>query len=104
MEWHLIWKENQLERCGKVRSNGGAIERYMNAWNLTPDDEPFFTTNGSLLGVKWDGQPALLKVSQNEEDRRGGGVLAAWNSVGAAKVFRSDCNAILMERAVGTAS
>jgi streptomycin 6-kinase len=50
------------------------------------------------------GTPAILKISDQAEEIRGGAVMTWWNGGGAARVLAHDGNAILLERALGDRS
>lgn len=70
-------------------------------WNLVPDGKPLETPSSLLLPVRRNGEPALLKIAREEEERRGGRLMAWWDGDGAAKVLAHDENALLIERAQG---
>jgi streptomycin 6-kinase len=77
---------------------------YLTRWNLLPDGSPIFTRSASLLPVRRQGEPAMLKLATEEEERFGGLLMEWWNGDGAARVLARDDNALLLERAEGTAS
>ncbi len=55
--------------------------------------------SGRLLPVQWQGIPAMLKVSEEAEEKRGGQLLVWWAGQGAARVLAHTDGAILLERA-----
>jgi streptomycin 6-kinase len=62
------------------------------------------TPSSTLLPVRRDGVPMMLKLALAEEERRGGNLMAWWNGDGAAQVIAHDENALLLERASGPVS
>lgn len=73
-------------------------------WDLVPDGEPIETPSSLLLAVRHNGVPAMLKIAREEEERRGGALMAWWNGDGAAKVLAQHGPALLLERASGPRS
>lgn len=73
-------------------------------WDLVPDGEPIETPSSLLLPVRRNGVPAMLKITREEEERRGGALMAWWQGEGAAKVLARHGDALLLERAAGTRS
>ena len=73
-------------------------------WDLVPDGEPIATPSSLLLAVRHNGVPAMLKVACDEEERRGGALMAWWDGDGAAKVLARHGPALLLERATGPRS
>jgi streptomycin 6-kinase len=73
-------------------------------WDLVPDGEPIETPASLLLAVRHNGVPAMLKIAGEEEERRGGALMAWWNGDGAAKVLARHGEALLLERATGPRS
>jgi len=75
-------------------------------WSLEPAGEPIKTHASQLLPVLHDGQPAMLKLPEVEDERRGYLPLQYWNGDGAARLLaRSDKGeAMLIERATGSRS
>lgn len=73
-------------------------------WDLVPDGEPIETPSSLLLAVRHNGVPAMLKVAREEEERRGGTLMAWWDGDGAAKVLARHADALLLERATGPRS
>jgi streptomycin 6-kinase len=76
-------------------------DRYLARWNLVADGEPVSTPSSLLLPVRRGAEPAMLKIAREEEERRGGRVMAWWNGDGAARVLAHDDHALLLERATG---
>lgn len=77
------------------------FDYYRTHWNLTPDGDPLVASGARLFPVLWRGKAAMLKIAANPEERRGGAVLDWWNGRGAARVFKMDGDAVLLERACG---
>jgi streptomycin 6-kinase len=79
------------------------FEPWLTRWRLTPDGEPFRTgyTGNRLLFVRRDGEPAVLKLSDHAEERRGAEALAWWSGAGAVRVLAAEFPALLVERASG---
>ena len=73
-------------------------------WDLVPDGEPIKTPSSLLLAVRHNGVPALLKIAREDEERRGGALMAWWDGDGAAKVLARHGEALLLERATGPRS
>jgi streptomycin 6-kinase len=73
-------------------------------WDLVPDGELITTPSSLLLAVRHNGVPAMLKIAREEEERRGGALMAWWNGDGAAKVLARHGEALLLERATGPRS
>ena len=73
-------------------------------WDLVPDGEPIKTPSSLLLAVRHNGQPAMLKIAREEEERRGGALMAWWDGDGAARVLARHGDALLLERAMGSRS
>ncbi|HEV3494429.1 MAG TPA: aminoglycoside phosphotransferase family protein, partial [Reyranella sp.] len=70
-------------------------------WDLVADGEAITTPSSLLLPVRHRGQPAMLKIAREEEERRGGRLMAWWDGDGAARVLAQDEQALLLERATG---
>jgi streptomycin 6-kinase len=77
---------------------------YLKRWNLVPDGDPIATHSSDLLPVRHDGQPAMLKIAREAEERRGGLLMRWRDGDGAALVLAHDDDALLLERAVGDRS
>ena len=73
-------------------------------WSLTPDGPAFSTHSSDLQPVLYEGQPAMLKLAHNAEERWGGVLMRWWAGDGAARVLAGDTQAVLMERATGSGS
>lgn len=80
------------------------LVRWLGRWDLVPDGAPIETPTSVLLPVRRRGEPAMLKVAREEEERRGGCLMAWWNGEGAARVLAYDDPAILLERLDGQRS
>ncbi|PZP48144.1 MAG: APH(6) family putative aminoglycoside O-phosphotransferase [Azospirillum brasilense] len=74
---------------------------HLRDWDLRPDGAPFATHAARLLPVRWRGVPAILKLSDDEDERRGARLLRWWDGDGAARVLAGDGRALLLERATG---
>jgi streptomycin 6-kinase len=79
-------------------------DAYLARWNLVPDGEAITTPSSTLLPVRRHGEPAMLKIAREEEERRGGRLMAWWNGDGAAKVLAQDEQALLLEWVTGPRS
>lgn len=78
---------------------------YLARWNLVPDGAEITTNCSRLLPVRQGGEPAMLKLSFEEEERMGWVLLDWWNGDGAARVLARDgSDALLIERATGPRS
>ncbi|UGA46894.1 hypothetical protein HU230_0012955 [Bradyrhizobium quebecense] len=53
------------------------FEPYLSAWSLVPDGDPIVTHAARLLPVRRHGEPAMLKLS-NEPDERLGAIVMEW--------------------------
>lgn len=80
------------------------FDPYLSRWNLIPDGSPIVTRSGRLLPVRRRGEPAMLKLATEEEERFGGVLMEWWDGDGAARVLARDNDALLLERAEGAAS
>ena len=88
----------------KAKINAFMFDQYLKRWELTIDGDAFVSLNGNLLPVRHYGMPAMLKISQEVEEQAGNLLMAWWDGEGAAPVLRHDGEALLMERASGSAS
>jgi streptomycin 6-kinase len=79
-------------------------DAWLARWELVPDGEAITTPSSLLLPVRQRGQPAMLKIAREEEERRGGRLMAWWDGDGAARVLAHDDYALLLERATGPRS
>ncbi|RKU00537.1 3'-kinase [Burkholderia sp. Nafp2/4-1b] len=75
------------------------FDTYLRLWDLVPDGGPILTASGGVLPVVWRARPAMLKVATCDEERRGNALMTWWNGDGAARVWRHDSDAVLLERA-----
>jgi streptomycin 6-kinase len=71
---------------------------------LIPDGEPIVTHSSRLLPVRRRGEPAMLKVALEAEEKLGATLMAWWDGDGAARVLAHAGDAVLLERAEGTVS
>lgn len=75
------------------------FQPYLRLWNLAPDGEPIITPGAQLLPVLRSGVPAMLKLSENADQKRGAALMEWWDGDGAARIFARSDSALLMERA-----
>jgi streptomycin 6-kinase len=80
------------------------LDEYLDLWALEPDGSPIITHSSHLVPVRRRGIPAMLKIAALAEETRGGKLMAWWDGVGAARVLARAGDAILLERAEGSAS
>jgi len=80
------------------------FEPYLSAWSLVPDGDPIVTHAARLLPVRRHGEAAMLKLSNEQDERLGGIVMEWWGGDGAARVLACDGAALLLERATGPGS
>jgi streptomycin 6-kinase len=80
------------------------FDDYLSRWNLIPDGSPIVTQSGCLLPVRRRGEPAMLKLATEEEERVGVMLMEWWDGDGAARLLAHDDDALLLERADGAAS
>jgi streptomycin 6-kinase len=82
---------------------GEVFDPWLARWGLVADGEPIRTHASHLLPVLHDGTPAMLKLPEVEDERRGYQPLDYWNGDGAARLLaRSEHGeAMLIERATG---
>jgi streptomycin 6-kinase len=80
------------------------FEPYLRHWDLISDGDPIATPAARLLPVRRRGEPAMLKLSVEEDERFGGVLMEWWDGDGAARVLARDDAALLLERAMGPAS
>ena len=66
--------------------------------NLTPDGEARRTPSSDLQPVVWQGLPAMLKVARSAEEQRGNDLMVWLEGEGAARVYRHEGAALLLER------
>jgi streptomycin 6-kinase len=81
------------------------FDDHLSRWGLVPDGAPIATPSGRLLPVRRGGEPAMLKLALDGEERRGGALLEWWGGDGRrAGAGPGRDGALLMERATGAAS
>ena len=80
------------------------FDSYLAKWGLVPDGSPIVTRAARLLPVIHRGEPAILKLSFEEDERLGGVVMEWWDGDGSARVLAREEHALLLERACGLAS
>ncbi|NMJ42249.1 APH(6) family putative aminoglycoside O-phosphotransferase [Roseomonas sp. JC162] len=80
------------------------FDPYLVRWGLVADGDRIATHAAHLLPVLRDGEPAMLKLSHEADERLGGVLLEWWDGDGAARVLARDDEALLLERATGPAS
>ena len=71
----------------------------LDAWGLEPDGTAFETHTSHLLPVLRGEEKLFLKISTEEEEIRGGALLAHWQVEPLAQVVRHEGNALLLVRA-----
>lgn len=76
----------------------------MRAWQLERDGDAIHTFSCDVIPVRFEGQPAMLKVAHHGEERRGHLLMAWLAGNGAARVYRHEGDALLMERLGSTPS
>jgi streptomycin 6-kinase len=79
-----------------------AFEPWLSAWALEPDGRRITTPMGRLLPVRRNGEPAMLKIATEPEERLGWALLEWWDGDGAARILARDGDGLLMERAAGS--
>src|SRR5947208_16372454 len=80
------------------------FESYLRRWDLVPDGDPIATSAAKLLPVLRGKEPAMLKLSHEEDERLGGVLMEWWDGDGAARVLARHDMAVLLERAMGSVS
>ncbi|HEY4166212.1 MAG TPA: aminoglycoside phosphotransferase family protein [Reyranella sp.] len=73
-------------------------------FEVQPDGEKIVTRTSVVMPVRHEGMPAMLKVSHDEDERRGNGLMIWWEGDGAARVLAHDGDSLLLERAMGMRS
>lgn len=74
------------------------LTHFLMRWILTPDGEARRTPSSDLQPVVWQGLPAMLKVARSAEERRGNDLMVWLEGEGAARVYRHEGAALLLER------
>lgn len=83
----------------------GVFRPWLERWSLAVDGQPFVTPYGSeLLPVLSGGEAAILKITDQEEELRGGALMVWFDGAGAARVIAREGPALLLERATGDRS
>lgn len=82
----------------------GVFADHLARWGLAPDGPAIVTRGSRLLPVRRRGEPAMLKVAFEADEKRGGLMMAWWAGRGAARVLGRAGDALLLERAQGTRS
>jgi streptomycin 6-kinase len=90
--------------AGCAVEGDAVFDDYLERWHLAPDGAPIVTHSSRLLPVLQAGVPAMLKIAQEDEERRGPDLMAWWNGDGAARVLAHHGDAVLLERATGRRS
>lgn len=88
------------------RNSSTVFEPWLARWGLVADGKPIRTHASHLLPVLQGGAPAMLKLPEVEDERRGYLPLEYWNGGGGARLLaRSEHGeAMLIERATGQRS
>lgn len=83
-----------------------AFAPWLSRWDLIADGVPIRTHGSRLLPVRKAGEPAMLKLSEIEDERQGYRLLEYWDGGGAARLIarNDDGSAMLLERATGLRS
>jgi streptomycin 6-kinase len=96
---------NHLSESGRTRlASNSDLNSYIERWALIPDGDPIVTHSSRLLPVLRGGEPAMLKITTEPEEKWGAGLMIWWGGVGAARVIEHGDDAILLERATGNRS
>ena len=77
------------------------FQRWLEAWDLTPDGEPYASSWSQLLPVRRGDQLLMLKAAMAEQEVAGSAFLAWLQGRGAAHVHERQDDAVLMERLFG---
>ncbi|CAN7201041.1 APH(6) family putative aminoglycoside O-phosphotransferase [Bosea sp. LjRoot9] len=82
------------------------FEPWLSRWALAPDGDAITTHGSRLLPVRRQGEPAMLKLPEAEDERLGYRLLEYWGGDGAARLLAHDesGSAMLIERAIGKRS
>jgi streptomycin 6-kinase len=80
------------------------FEPYLSLWKLIAEGTPVHTSGSDFLPVRYQGEPAMLKLTTSEEEVRGAGLLVYWGGEGAVRVLARQGTALLLERAEGNTS
>ena len=77
------------------------FRKWLDAWDLIPDGEPFASNWSQLLPVRRGDTPLMLKAAMSEQEVVGSAVLDWFSGQGAARVVERHDDAVLMERLFG---
>ena len=81
------------------------FQPWLERWSLAVDGEAFHTRFGSqLLPVLSGDELAILKITDQEEELRGGALMEWFGGIGAARVIGREGPALLLERLTGERS
>jgi streptomycin 6-kinase len=80
------------------------FDHYLKIWCLTPVGAPIVTHTSQLLPVLHKNQPAMLKVTEDPDEKHGHLLMRWWAGDGAAHVLAHGDGAVLLERATGPGS
>src|SRR6478735_2843288 len=80
------------------------LDPYLRQWGLVPAGDTIRTRTSQLLPVLSRGQLAMLKVTDDADERHGHLLMRWWAGNGAARVLAYDDGAVLLERATGSGS
>ncbi|AWT35908.1 streptomycin 3''-kinase [Deinococcus arenae] len=75
-----------------------SLEADLTRWALTPDGAAIRTPSSDLMPVRWQGRAAMLKVARSAEEMRGHDLMLWLDGQGAARVFKREGAALLLER------
>jgi streptomycin 6-kinase len=91
---------------GRPASPDALLAECLRRWDLRPDGVVLVTHSSRLLPVRRrDGAAAMLKIPLEDEERRGGALMAWWGGIGAAAVLEHDpAGPLILERATGVRS
>lgn len=89
-------------RFGKMNTHDPlSFDPWLSEWALTPDGAAFSTHHARLMPVTQARRPAMLKLTRQPDEIRGGAVMEWWAGDGAAPVLARDGGALLLGRAGG---
>lgn len=74
------------------------VTALMDNWQLNPDGDVIHTASSDVYPVIAGGHRAMLKVARVDEETRGHDLMTWLDGEGAARVYRRDGDALLMER------
>ncbi|MFJ2713924.1 aminoglycoside phosphotransferase family protein [Pseudomonas sp. NPDC087346] len=76
------------------------FEPWLQRWSLEPDGAPILTPGSRLLPVRYNGEPAMLKVAVDDDEKFGNLLMTWWDGDGAARVLAQHADGLLLERAI----